>query len=420
MEIAVFDANAPPSLAFVRSLGRQGIAADVYSAEPWSIAGASRYCRRRRKSPPLSDYDRFRTFLENEIQLGNISAIAPTSDLVCFYLSCVLDKLAPECRRVLPDAESLRHVLFKDRFVPRGDGRIQPPKTFCPRSVEEAHDLAESFVYPCVLKPRSHIATPAERGHVARDPQEFRRFFRRANVPDSAAAVLDAFPELALPVVQEFIPSRPSDLVTISGFLDENGECLAMLGAKKTAQWPPRLGIGLLFEVCPIDAFRDEVTAFVRDRVGRGIFELELIPRDDGRHIALDLNPRGYGQMQFDIARGNDYPAMWAATFQGRSRAVVESFARPTDTVIRYAHGVPLAARAIARSMRRGHMRWALASFRKDAQGAVGVMHDDSDPLPTAIYLGSMLRHPGGLIRPFLTRKPVNPLKRRAAERPLY
>lgn len=420
MEIAVFDANAPPSLAFVRSLGRQGIATNVYAAEPWSIAGASRYCRRRRKSPPLSDYATFRTFLEKEIQRGNITAIAPTSDLVCFYLSCVLDKLAPECRRVLPDAEALRHVLFKDRFVPRGKGRIQPPQTFCPTSVEEAHALADSLTYPCVLKPRSHIATPAERGHIAHDPHQFRTLFQRAAVPAPLAPVLDEFPELALPVVQEFIPSRPADLVTISGFLDDSGDLLAILGARKTAQWPPRLGIGLLFAGCEIETYRENVARFVKDRVGRGIFELELIPRADGRHVALDLNPRGYGQMQFDIARGNDYPAMWAATFQGRSRAVVTSFARPTTSPLRYAHGVPLAARAVARSMRRGHMGWALASFRKDAQGAIGVMHDDSDPLPTAVYLGSMLRHPGGLIRPFLTKKAVNPTKRRPAERPLY
>ena len=385
-----------------------------------SIVGASRFCRARKVSPPLVDVNAFLPWLEREIDRGEFNVIAPTSDLVCFYIAMVRDKLSPATARVYPSSEDLLGVLFKDRFVPRGTGVIQPPVTIAPKSVEEAHDLADTLTYPCLLKPRSHIGTPAERGVIVNNADELREHYKAAHIAPQLAVVLERFPELALPVMQEMIKARPSDLVTVSGYLDDNGVPLVVVGAKKFAQWPPKLGIGLLFKGADVAPLVDDVVDFVRARLGRGIFELELIPRPDGSWVALDLNPRGYGQMHFDIARGVDLPAMWGATLQGRSPEVVRSYVHDVDPGVRFAHGIPLAARAAARAMRRGHGGWALASFRKDVEGAVGVVHDDDDPFPSFVYVGSMLRHPGGLLRPFLTRPPINPVRRRAVDRAPY
>jgi predicted ATP-grasp superfamily ATP-dependent carboligase len=66
-----------------------------------------------------------------------------------------------------------------------------------------------------------------------------------------------------------------------------------------------------MFEPVPTPAFTDDAVDAVRTIVGSGLFELEvLVDTRTGEHWAIDLNPRGFGQMTLDIARGKDLPRL--------------------------------------------------------------------------------------------------------------
>jgi predicted ATP-grasp superfamily ATP-dependent carboligase len=194
-------------------------------------------------------------------------------------------------------------------------------------------------------------------------------------------------------MVQEYVPGALDNLYSVSGVLGEAGEPVAVAASRKVAQWPPTLGIGIQFEPATDADLISRGTALASGVLGRGIFEVELI-RDERTSdwVAIDLNPRAHGFISFDIARNNDLPLLWYRLVTGE---VVEP-ARPTRDDLVWTHGVPHTVR-----------RWVsrikgTAAAERRATPSVDIVNDRRDPLPSVPFLAVMLRHPGGLLRPFL------------------
>ncbi len=402
--IAIFDGDSPPALAFTRSLGRAGVPVHVYGHNEWPAARLSRYATRFFRCPDPEDAARFLPWLEAEVRNGRIARVAPTSDLMAWYLAEVRDAFSPEVAAAQPTLEATLDVLFKDRFARRSfELGIASPITTAPSSVEEAHDLAPQVCYPAVVKPRSHVVGRLERGVVVHDADELRHRYRPSSVPRGMRDVLLRYPSLCFPVVQEYIPYAEDRLYSVSGLLGPAGEVIAFAASKKRNQWPPKLGVGLSFDACADPEVCERGVDVARRLLGAGLFELELIlDRRTGSYVAIDLNPRAHGFIGFDIARGNDLPALWALTSCG----VVPAALPAPHGSLTWQHSIPLHLAHwvnIAFGPERGA---AALAYAKDLRGKrIDVVHDIEDPLPTLRFTGEMLRHPGGLVRPFLQEK---------------
>jgi predicted ATP-grasp superfamily ATP-dependent carboligase len=391
--VGIFDADAPTALAFARSLGRAGVAFRIYSSRRWPVARFSKYCGEFGRCPDPEDADRFQPWLANELRLGAIDFVAPTSDLIAFHLAEVHDVFAPELRARLPAPGEVLACLFKDRFeAVCGQLGFRTPWAAYPRSVEDARDNASTFRYPAILKPKSHIGVGLSRGEVVRDSEELRRSYRAYPIPPRQAGVCARYPALSLPMIQEYVPTALDNLYSVSGILG-GGEVIALAGSQKVAQWPPTLGIGIEFRCAGEPELLSRGAALARAVLGRGIFEVELI-RDAriGDWVAIDLNPRAHGFISFDIARNNDLPLLWYRLVSGQR---VDPVAPPRDDLA-WTHSVPHAV-----------WRWVnrvkgVAAEQTRPGARVDVVNDPSDRLPTAPFLAVMLRHPGGLVRPFL------------------
>lgn len=410
--VAVFDADSPPALAFTRSLGRAGVPVHVYCHNEWPAARLSRYASRFERCPDLEDAARFLPWLEGQIRSGCIVRVAPTSDLMAWYLAEVRSCFGPEMAAALPTVDATLDVLFKDRFARRTfELGVPTPITVAPQSVEEAYDLADELAYPAVLKPRSHVVGRLERGLLVDSAAELRRHYRPTTVPRGMREVLLRFPSLCFPVVQEYIPRALEQLFSISGLIGPGGEMVAYAGSRKRDQWPPKLGVGLTFEPWDDEEVLAQGVLAAKKLLGAGLFELELV-RDHrtGSYVAIDLNPRAHGFIGFDIARGNDLPVLWSRATAG----VATEPLPPVTSSMTWVHSIPL------------HLsHWVNIAFgpeRTDATVAyarhlngdhVDIVNDARDPLPTLSYVSSMLRHPGGLLRPFLEEKRKERAQRR-------
>lgn len=402
--VAVFDADSPPALAFTRSLGRAGIPVHVYGHNEWPAARLSRYATRFFRCPDPEDAARFLPWLEREVRTGCIHRVAPTSDLLAWYLAELRELFAPDVAASLPTRDAVLDVLFKDRFARRAFAHgIATPITLAPSSVDEACDLAHEVIYPAVIKPRSHVVGRLERGIVVEDAEQLQRRYRPTSVPGGMREVLVRHPSLCFPVVQEYIPDALERLYSISGLLGPGGEVIAHAGSKKRNQWPPKLGIGLTF-----DPWHDEEVAalgiaIAQKVLGAGLFELELIlDRRTGSYVAIDLNPRAHGFIGFDIARGNDLPALWALVSAGERPPSLP----PANGSLRWQHSIPLhLSHWVNIAYGPGRAGAALAYARDLLGSHVDIVHDARDPLPTLRHASFMLRHPGGLVRPFLEEK---------------
>ena len=392
--VGIFDADAPTALAFTRSLGRAGVPVRVYSPRRWPVARLSRYCKSFGRCPDPEDADRFTPWLERELRSGNIDLVAPTSDVIAFHLSEVHEAFAPELRGRLPAPAAALASLFKDRFDSTcGRLGFRTPWAAYPRSVEEAQDGAPAYRYPAILKPKSHVGVGLSRGHVVGGAEELRRSYQAYPVPPGQAAVCSRYPALSMPMVQEYVPGALDNLYSVSGVLGEGGRSIAVAGSRKVAQWPPTLGIGIEFEPAADEDLISRGTSLASCVLRRGIFEVELI-RDtrSGDWVAIDLNPRAHGFISFDAARGNDLPVLWYRLVTGEE---VEPGKRARDDVV-WTHAVP---RLVRRCV--GWLNGATPERRIERR-TVDIVNDVRDPLPSIPFLAVMLRHPGGLVRPFL------------------
>ncbi|MBI5493975.1 MAG: hypothetical protein HY904_03050 [Deltaproteobacteria bacterium] len=397
--VAVFDADAPPAVAFTRSLGARGVPVTVYSPHRTSAAGASRFAAATARCPPPDQPERFLVWLEAEFRAGRIGCVAPTSDNIAFCLAELHDLLPPALQRVLPAPAAARNALFKDRF----HGVLQTlsfpaPRTAAPRTPDEAEQLATTLRFPVVIKPRAHVGAMLDRGTVVRDQRALRRHFTACH--DGSPMVLARYPSLRLPMLQEYVPGALQNLYSVSGLLGCSGEVLAVAGARKTAQWPPTLGVGTRFEPWLDAAAMARGAELARAVLGTGIFELEFIwDAERQALLAIDLNPRGFGQISLDVARGNDLPWEWYRLYRGDT---LSPRAAPRPDV-HWRHALPFHVDHVARVVRGPHrVREAAAYLTTWREPAVDIVLDTRDVLPAVVYTARMLRHPGGLVRPFL------------------
>lgn len=399
--VAILDAETPGGLAFTRSLGRLGVPIHVYSPRPLPVTRLSRYCTQFGRCPAPDNTAAFIPWLSAQTRRGLIRLVAPTSDLLAFYMGEYPEAFPPEQNTLMPAAEQIRDMLFKDRFDALCQRHGLPtPFTRAPRSREEALDGAAELPYPIILKPRSHVGVGWARGQVVRNAGELAAAFGPYPIAESQKDVVARYPELAWPMLQEYVPEALANLYSIGGILGPEGEVIAYAGSRKTLQWPPTLGVGVVFESWHEPAAIAAGLTFAKQAMGRGIFELELIyDGRQGQYVAIDLNPRAHGHISFDIARANDLPALWYHLSCGDH---VPAQPAPRDDV-RWLHAVPYHLGHAISLMRSGGRRALWQRYRNNLAGpTVDIINDLRDPLPTLAHLAYMFRNPGGLVRPFL------------------
>ena len=402
--VAVFDANLPTGVSMVRSLGRAGVPVTTYHHETSAMGRYSRYSGDFELSPDLEQTNVFVEWLTDEIETGRIDLVAPTSDLVMFNHSLVMDALGLTPPGY-PTSKAVRTTLFKHQFAAALEETGFPtPKTAAPTSIEEALEFAAVVGFPLLIKPRSHVGAGVARGDVVRDQQQLLDTFAPYPLSTVHSRALSHDPDLAWPLLQQFLDVEDLEVISVTGFLDESGEPLALDHSRKVRQWPPTVGVGTHFVSEPAPEFSNHAVRTVQQILGTGIFEFEvLFDRRQGRYWGIDLNPRIFGQASLDIARGHDLPALWyeQATGIRLGRHVVRQPA-PTDWQMRLPLGTDLAVHLLKGPRRASTAREVVSLLRAPSVGAVS---DWRDPLPGLHFHRGFLRHPGGLVRPFLERQ---------------
>jgi predicted ATP-grasp superfamily ATP-dependent carboligase len=128
-------------------------------------------------------------------------------------------------------------------------------------------------------------------------------------------------PNIVWPMLQSYHPEAMTETYSLSGFIDESGDVFEVRAARKVFQRPRRLGVGLCFRGQPVNpALRQKIFELCR-RIGYyGAFESEFVPiAETGQHLLIDFNPRFYGQMGFEVARGMPLPAFVYYAGHGQS-----------------------------------------------------------------------------------------------------
>jgi D-aspartate ligase len=387
--VAVFDNYWATTLSFARSLGRQGVPLHFYG----SGAGRwSRYRTRHLRCPSIENTAVFLPWLRDRIRSGEIARIAPTTDLIAYYASVLRAEFSPDVQRTIAPLAEIENCLIKTRFS--GELAGQPVlSTAAPDSVCGAVAAAAQIGYPLILKPKSHLAVGAdERGHLLRNESDLLKHYQRYAICPGQEGIAADYPELRWPLIQRYIPSASKRVYSVTGMRDADGGVLMPAVSFKREQWPPNVGVSTVQIAHHDDRILKAGLEIATKLLSRGIFEVELLADDDVLY-AIDLNPRGYGFLELDIARGADLPWLWyQSTFE---------IQRPSAMPLRE---VSLEARNRFRHLLNAVMRprRTLHNDRRDPgkpRSSVSMVGHWSDPVPMLLSNLQLLRHPRSLLR---------------------
>jgi hypothetical protein len=401
--VAVFDVGLPPGIAFLRSLDRAGVPTAAYASTMTAPGLWSRHAKSCRRCPALSELDEFTDWLTEEMYRGRIDLVAPTSDVVAFATAEALARVGRD-EPGHPSVDAVLDSLMKSRFATAMAAAGFPtPHTALPRSINEALVAAKCLGYPVLLKPRSHLGVGLDRGGVIGSEAELIAAYEPYEIGPGQSAVLAHDKDLSLPLLQKYHGADDFDVVSVTGCLGPDGEVLALGHSKKIRQWPPKTGVGTVFEAVGEQAFTGRAIEAVRKVIGSGIFELEvLVRRDDEEDFsAIDLNPRAFGQISLDIAHGRDLPLLWHQSVTGQ---LAKQPPVPANPPKYWQQAVPFVA-SVAVMLAVGPSRAAHLRDLRTLLSSVGATRSWKDPLPSLVLALHFLRHPGGLLWPFAKRR---------------
>jgi D-aspartate ligase len=398
--VALINNDWAPTLAFAFSLGRQNIQLHLYGpgAGRWS-----RYCRRHDVCPPVELADEFLPWLQKRLRSGEITRLAPTTDLIAYYMAILRDDFPAEVRRSITPLHEIERCLIKTRFSEAcaAAGQLVPLHA-APDDIEGAVAAARTLGYPLIIKPKSHLVVgSAERGRLVQDESGLRKHFRRYLVARGQSQIAAQYPELLWPLLQRYLRSAQLCVYSVSGIKDADRGILAATVTCKRQQWPPDVGVSTVQAVCDDVRILETGLATVNNLLSRGIFELELLT-DAEKLLAIDLNPRAFGFMNLDMAVGNDLPWLW---WQTTINSVEPTGTLGSKATLECRFVVPYYFNRVIRRILGAPDVKSQANHDFADTPWVSMVGHRRDPLPMLLAnlrLLKLLPHPGGIVRPFV------------------
>lgn len=393
--VAIFDNYWATTLAFARSLGRRGVPLHMYGrgAGRWS-----RYCTRSLRCPPVENAGEFQPWLRERIRSGAITRVAPTTDLIAYYTSSLRAEFPLELRRMIAPLTEIETCLIKTRFSVATASRDEPSLPTLPVStLEAAMAAAKEIGFPLILKPNSHLVVGfTERGRLLLDEADLVRHFRPYDVAPGQEQVAALYPELRWPLLQRYLSPAHHRVYSVSGIKDAEGGMLSACVSYKREQWPPNVGTSTLQVGCEDARILERGLQIVNRVLSRGIFEIELLA--DGNDLyPIDLNPRAFGFVELDMARGSDLPWLWFRSTMERlapaSRQAPRAVLVARDSMLHMLRPLFLGRRK---------NRKTRTEERRDTsvpRSTVSMLGHWSDPLPMIASHLHLLRHPRAWLR---------------------
>lgn len=402
------------TLAAARDLGRHKIPVVLADAEAGTVTAHSRFVTRDLRSPPMAEPEAWVSWMLAFGRSHPGHVLYPTTDNACWMIEKYRDALSQYFYLYAPPPGATYELLNKRKLhVHCSALGIDQPALW---TAGEALSGASQLRYPVLAKPQAQTGMRVHvKGVVALDESQLREELRQfASRYGYRPEMLAHDPGLGELMVQAFHQEAAQHIYSLSGFYAPEHDICLMRAAQKVLQWPLRVGVGLCFESRPVLPPLAGQVRQLMDRLDyRGAFEVEFIhlPQQD-RYLLIDFNPRFYGQMGFEIARGLPVARLCylAAIGDVDGLRQLAGAARQWDDQaqwrfrdrwkLRLFVSTQWLAGNLTREQRRRWLQWA------DGERCADPLLAPDDPAPASAsrrQIGrSLLRHPRWTLRMFL------------------
>lgn len=294
------------TLAAVRCLGQHGIPVTVAGDRLLTPSRWSKYVTRWESAPPVTDAVRFMEWLLNFGQRNPGHVLYPSCEEVAWLMAEMAPDLSKYFRLYQPPSGTILRLLDKRTLweACRALG-IPTPATSFPENETEALRAARSIGYPVLVKPRARaFLSNGSNGAVVDGPSDLRAAYTELLDNRILHPALKLARGIERPLIQVYRPQASATIYSLAGFIGPSDDEVVARASQKILQRPRRLGVGLCFEEKPVlPELLDAIVRLCREAGYYGVFEAEFVL--DGTQMQLiDFNPRFYGQMAFEAARG--------------------------------------------------------------------------------------------------------------------
>jgi len=313
LRILVTDVQERSTLAAVRCLGNAGYRVTATATGCLAPGFWSRCCAARTVLPdPATGSEHFVHRLEALVRRERHEVLIPGTDVSLHAISCHRERLERYVRLGLPSHDAVLRALDKECLAEHADAvGLDPPEERSCEDIGQARQAADEFGYPVLVKP-ARTVVQQEGGSV--------RYASR--LAHDEAELLSLQQDLGRCLVQRRCPGA---VVSFAGLATDAGLAAAVVSRYRRT-WPPAAGNVCFSEtISAPKILRDQVQALIRAIGWRGLFELELIERGNGRFTAIDLNPRAYGSLALALAAGVPLPALWCEWLLGATPAAPDA-----------------------------------------------------------------------------------------------
>ena len=290
-------------LAAIRSLGRHGLRVLAVDNRTYALGFRSRYAEPRLAPDPIDDEDGYiAAFKAIAAETDDVLPVFPTHDEHLNALSRHTTELGERYRFPFPSWDVLESIQSKRHQLDTAEAIGFPiPRTFHPRTAEEAQAAGAELGFPLIVKPAANVGF--RRTHNV-------QLFRCENAAELARAYEEAAPYE--PMVQELVPGGAEEMYTLGSYISADGEALGLFSGRKVRQTRGFTGVARVAEAVWVDEVVEQGLALLRALSFHGISQVEMIrdPRD-GRYKLIEVNPRLWQWHGLAAACGVDLP--WIA-----------------------------------------------------------------------------------------------------------
>jgi len=389
------------TLAAARCVGDHGISVTVAGQQLLAPTRWSRHTTRWVRCPPVAQTREFLAWLLDFGRREPGHVLYPASDDLAWLLAANAAELEQHFLMYQPPLETMVRLLDKKALhqACRSVG-IDTVPTWFPESEADVSGPAGRMPLPLLIKARTQVLRARQtKGNVVYVHDELLPHYRRFLKVDRYLPGIADFGDVTRPILQEFCAQASQAVCSVTGFIDRSGEMFVARGSVKILQRTSPVGLGVCFEAVPLDrALEDAVARLCRDTGYFGVFEVEFL-HVDGRWMAIDFNPRFYGQMGFETQRGLPlalFAWLGATGNDSELRERVAIAARAPDGPARiYCHRFVFEMLVLVRWLT-GRMatsernRWK-AWYARHRAGAVDASGDARDWLPGLVHSTSEL-----------------------------
>lgn len=405
------------SLAAARDLGAQGV--PVTLATPTRLAPArwSRYVHTMVESARKADSASLLDWLVAFGRARPGHVLYPTSDDYAWLICAHARQLSEHFLVSAPPLDALVQLLDKARLGEQARiAGLDTPRTVVPRDEEEVLRCARELGYPVFIKPRVGLfgagSSRAKGTRVVSEDAIVAAWRQIRHNSTYDAQVLEQIPDVALPILQASTESTER-VYTVNGYYNRALDLYVSIACTKILQLPRGKGPGIIFEHSALDPELDAgLHKLFRNSGFTGVFDAEFL-EGGGKRLLIDLNPRFYNHMAFEIERGMRLP--WFAYLQSTGQLeelaeAVGQYSLSPRAPRTYVHRMPirllLFIQALSGGMSAEERRKWRSYLNGHSDSATNPVSPANDPEPRIGELVSvaqgLLRHPRAFLRSLL------------------